>query len=193
VTTKYRKTLARVRKGRTERIEPLKPNFENLSEWSILDHHNSLSDAWGAIGEYLKLLELGIIPKDSKLALGVISGRLVDGEVRDRLAVKFAILPDNQMRVLESSRNSDILQAEIATTGTLPFRGKLLILTISEDEVEVPDDLVPEGFRKCKECGKLFEKEGRRVFCSEPCRSRFHARKTMRKKRKASISTEQET
>ena len=147
-------------------------DYDEVDGWTILDHHNSLPGDWKAIGEYLKLLELGIIPHDSRLAIGIISGRLSNGEVRDRLPVKIAILPNNEMRVLESSVNDDILRKEIKETGTLPFRGKILEINIDAKEVEVPDDLVPEGFRKCKDCGKLFEKEGRRVLCLDCLLSR---------------------
>lgn len=68
---------------------------------------------------------------------------------------------------------------------TIYIAGKMIELTISAKEIPVPDGLVPEGYAKCKECGQLFEKEGKRLFHSEKCRSRFHARQTRKRKKGA--------
>ena len=61
-----------------------------------------------------------------------------------------------------------------------PYSGDILLKIESEEypAVEhgnlVPEldpnclvihNCVPEGYAKCKECGKLFEKEGKRLFC----------------------------
>lgn len=52
-------------------------------------------------------------------------------------------------------------------------------------EAKMPDEFIPDGYRKCKECGAVFKTAGKRLFHTESCRSRFHARKSLRKKRAA--------
>jgi hypothetical protein len=54
----------------------------------------------------------------------------------------------------------------------------------------IDEDVLPAGaYIACKECGQLFEKQGKRVFHTEKCRSRFHARKSRRKKRSMVVTT----
>lgn len=149
---------------------------ETHENWTILDHHSGgFGHDWKALEQFLQLLQDGKIPRNSKFALALFQGELSSGKVYKELPIKIAILPNGKAKILHSV-NSDILQKEFEKTGTLPLNSKMLELTIIARQIDVPEGLVPEGAVNCKECGKPFEKQGKRLFCSEQCKNRYNQR-----------------
>ena len=156
---------------------------KRAEDWTVLDHHNALWWNWRAVGEFLQLLTNKQIPEGTNLVLALLRGELRDGEVYSNLPVIFGFTPENMIKILESSINADILKKQIENNGNAEFVGKFLKLGFTLEEVEVPNASIPKGYAKCRECGFVFEKKGRKIFCSDKCRYRYNSKKWYHKEK----------
>ena len=50
--------------------------------------------------------------------------------------------------------------------------GKWKAMQPREEPKKVDEDVLPEWFRECKECGKPFKPRGKQIFCEYYCRQK---------------------
>lgn len=64
---------------------------------------------------------------------------------------------------------------------------------VNDDRRILPPSFLdkPPALIACKECRQDFEKQGKRLFCSERCRSRYHRRKSYYTKKRREIKEQQ--
>lgn len=118
--------------------------------------------------EFIELREAKKIPEDARFITGEL--HIDDKEAKD-LSFQLALLPNGDMKVLEAGDDIKLIKPGQGT----PIGGRILTIEVR--------DIIPEGYKKCPNCGVLFQKEGKRRFCSDYCRTRWHAREWYRKNR----------